>query len=421
MDKKNRPGVFYGYIIVLACFLFQGIGIGIYSGFGVFFKPLITEFGWSRAMVSGAASMAFLVMGALGILVGTLNDRSGPRILMLASGVFFGAGYFLFSRVQSAWELYLCYGLVVGIGLSSIDVIALTTTARWFVRRRGTMTGLVKVGTGAGQLVMPIIAGLLILHYGWRTAAASLGLVALVFIMGSGMLLRRDPGQMGMNPDGDSRPEPLPTGNTVEGLAARDVLRIRQFYALCLMNFLVVSCLMTIIVHIVPHAQDTGLDPIRAAGVLSVIGGVSMAGRLLSGVAIDIFGNKKSLFIFYGFLLFSLLWLRTAEELWAFYLFATTYGVAHGGFFTMFSPIVAGQFGVRSHGLVIGIVAFAGTGGGALGPVLAGHIFDRAQSYQPVFLILIGTVLAGLALTPFLKPAAASRHSTLSSPERTPG
>ena len=90
------------------------------------------------------------------------------------------------------------------------------------------------------------------------------------------------------------------------------------------------------------------------------------------------------------------------------YLFAIFYGLAHGGFFTLISPLVAGLFGVGSHGVLIGIVVFAGTAGGAFGPVLAGYLFDRVQSYQPVFLLLIGAALAGLALTPFLKPVVRS-------------
>jgi len=406
MGKKGSSGVFYGYVIVLACFLFQGVGIGSHIGFGVFFKPLLTEFGCSRATVSGAASMAFLLMGALGVLVGSLNDRFGPRALMVVTGIFYGSGYFLLSQVHSVWQLYLFYGLVVGIGLSSIDVLALTTTARWFVRRRGTMTGFMKVGTGAGQLAMPLTAGLLILHYGWRNASVGVGVIALIFIVGSGLLLRRDPSQMGLLPDGDGGSKRAPAGRSEEGLSFREALRTRQLFALCLMNFLVVGSLMTVMVHIVPHAQDTGLDPIKAAGVLSTIGGVSMAGRLLTGLAIDRFGNRKSILVCFGFLMISLLWLRTAGELWMLYLFAAIYGVAHGGFFTLISPIVAELFGVGSHGVLIGIVAFTGTAGGAFGPVLAGHIFDKAHSYQPVFLLLIGAALAGLALTPFLKPAS---------------
>ena len=151
MDEAKKRKFFYGYVIAAACFGIQAIGIGTYIAFGIFFNPLISEFGWSRATISGASSVAFILMGLLGILVGRLNDRIGPRKMMTVTGVFFGLGYFLMSRLGAVWQLYLFYGIIIGIGMSSIDVIPLSTTARWFVRKRGIMTGIVKVGTGAGQ------------------------------------------------------------------------------------------------------------------------------------------------------------------------------------------------------------------------------------------------------------------------------
>jgi MFS family permease len=405
MGEKKTPKFFYGYVIVLACFLVQGIGVGAYIAFGVFFKPLLVEFGWSRAAISGASSMAFFLMGFLGILVGNLNDRFGPRIIMAVTGLFYGFGYFLFSQLNSVWELYLFYGLVVGIGLSSTDVISLTTTARWFVRRRGVMTGLVKVGTGAGQLVMPLLAGILILGYGWRYASVFIGIIVLVFIIGSGQLLRRDPSQMGQLTDGDRDPVAGGVSASEVGLSLQEALRSGRFWMVCIINLLAVYCLLTIIVHIVPHATDIGMEPIKAAGVLSTIGGVSMVGRLLTGIAIDRIGNKKSMIMCFVLMIASFSWLQVAGEMWMLYLFAVIYGLAHGGFFTVVSPIVAELFGIGSHGVLFGIVVFSGTVGGSIGPVVAGHIFDMVSSYQLVFLILVGVGVADLLLALFLKPA----------------
>jgi MFS family permease len=164
--------------------------------------------------------------------------------------------------------------------------------------------------------------------------------------------------------------------------------------------------MLTILVHIVPHATDLGIGPIRAAGVLSTIGGVSMAGRASIGFAIDRIGNKTSMILCFVLLIVSFLWLQVAREMWMLYLFAVMYGLAHGGFFTVISPIVAELFGIFSHGVLFGIVVFSGTVGGAIGPVLAGHVFDRVGSYQLVFLILAGVGAAGLLLTLFVKPAA---------------
>jgi MFS family permease len=135
MNKAHKGKFFYGYVIATACFSIQAVGIGTYISFGVLFNPLISEFGWSRASIAGASSMAFLLMGLLGIVGGRLNDRIGPRKLMTVTGIFFGLGYLLMSRLETVWQLYLFFGLIFGIGLSSVDVISLTTIARWFVRK----------------------------------------------------------------------------------------------------------------------------------------------------------------------------------------------------------------------------------------------------------------------------------------------
>ncbi|MFO7984284.1 MAG: MFS transporter [Desulfatiglandaceae bacterium] len=399
----------YGSIIILACFLIQGIGVGSFVAYGVFFKPLVVEFGWSRATISGASSVAFLLMGLLGILAGNLNDRFGPRMIMTVTGVFFGCSYLLLSQLHTAWQLYLFYGLVAGIGLSSIDVIPLTTTARWFLSRRGLMTGLVKVGTGAGQLTIPLVAGLCITTLGWRHAYLIMGLIVLVFVIGSGQLLRRDPGQMGQFPDGRTTP---PTGaphDQETGLTVSEAIRTAPFWMLCTLNLLAVSSMLIILVHIVPHATDMGIETVKAAGVLSTIGGVSMLGRLTVGLAIDRIGTKRCMIICLTLLILSFLWLNMAKGVWMLYVFATVYGISHGGIFTVISPLVADLFGIRSHGALFGIVAFSGTVGGAIGPVLAGHVFDVTRSYHLIFLGLVGLACMSLLLTWFLKPAVAQK------------
>ena len=119
----KKPPLFYGYTIILASFFIQAIVWGISNSFGVFFAPLINEFSWSRATISGAASLCFLVHGLSSMLMGNLNDRLGPRLIMSACGIFLGIGFLLMAKVNSAWQLYLFYGLIVGIGLGGIDVI----------------------------------------------------------------------------------------------------------------------------------------------------------------------------------------------------------------------------------------------------------------------------------------------------------
>ena len=404
MAETPKDKFLYGYVIAASCFAIQAVGIGTYFSYGVLFNPLIAEFGWSRAVVAGASSIAFLLMGILGIGVGRLNDRIGPRKLMTVTGVFFGLGYLLLFKLDAIWQLYVFFGIIFGIGLSSIDVIALTTIARWFVKKRGFVTGIVKVGTGAGQMTIPFLASILILRYGWRYSCVIIGLAVLVILVAIAQLMRRDPSLMGLSPDGDAQGSAGSAISAAEGLTLHEALRTRQFWTLCAAFLAVVFCLMIVMVHIVPLAHDIGFSTTRAAGILSTIGGVSMAGRFISGLAIDRVGSKKVMLFCFILLIAALLWLQMAKTLWMLFFFAAIYGIAHGGFFTTLSPIVAEFFGIKSHGALFGIAMFNGTLGGAIGPFLAGYIFDVTAGYAAAIWICWLVAAIGFVLIFLLKP-----------------
>lgn len=397
----KKPALFYGYVVAAACFAIQATGVGSHIAFGVFFKPLLADFGWPRSALAGAHSLAFVLSGFIGIFMGRLNDRVGPRVVLTVTALFFGLGLFLMSTVTSLWQIYLFYGIVVGIGLSPVDVIALSTTARWFVRRRSMMSGIVKVGTGTGQLIVPFAASLLILSYGWRTSYVLLAVFVTIMLAGIGQLMRRDPSQMGLLPDGDTQTGSAEFQGAEKGFSFREALRMRQFWTICFTNLTIVFALMITIVHIVPHAMDLGLPATAAAGVLSTIAGASMVGRLLIGITADRAGIRACMIFCFILLILDFLWLQAAKELWMLYLFAGFYGIGHGGHFTLISPLVAEHFGIRSHGVLFGIVVFAGTAGGAAGPILAGHLFDITGSYSSAFWICaaVGCTALGLLLS----------------------
>lgn len=413
MDKTKTDNFFYSYVIVAACFSIQAIGVGTYISYGVFFNQLSSEFGWSRATISGASSAAFFLMGLLGIFVGRLNDRIGPRKIMTVTSSFFGLGLLLMSRLDTVWQLYLFYGVIIGIGLSSVDVIALSTTARWFVKKRGVMTGIVKVGTGMGQLMIPLAASLLIKSYGWRTSYLIIGVAGLLLLVSIAQLLRRDPIQMGLSLNHEKKMSTDNLGLIEEGLSLHKAAHTRQFWMICAVNLVVVFCLMIIMVHIVPYARDMNVSTLRAASVLSIIGGVSMIGRFITGIAIDRIGSKRVIIVCFILLMVELLWLQMANDLWMLYLFAVFYGITHGGFFTAISPIVAEFFGISAHGVLFGIVAFSGTIGGAIGPFVAGYIFDITAGYSLAFWLCTLVSTLGLVLIVLLKPIKkkASVHS----------
>ncbi len=394
---------FYGYWIIASCAGIQAIGVGTYVSFGVFFKPLIAEFDCSRATLSGVHSLAFLLSGLFGILVGRLCDKFGPRVLMTVAGLFFGTSILLISTIHTPWQLYLYYSLLFGVGLSAVDVIPLNTTARWFVRQRGIMTGIVKMGTGFGQMVMPLMASLLIENFGWRKAYSIIGGMGMVLIVLIAQVLRHDPAQMGLLPDA-KKPETRVLRLEVGETSFREAIRTRQFWIIFFANLSVCFTLLSIMVHIVPHAIDIGLSPTTAASILSMIGGVSMVGRFFIGNTIDRIGNRRSMILCFILLIIVLLWLQISKSLWMLYLFAAMYGFTHGGFFTVISPIVAEYFGIRSHGLLFGLVAFSGALGGFIGPIFTGSLFDLTANYKTAFWGCLIAVAIGLVLILSLRP-----------------
>ena len=400
-----RARYFYGYNIVAAGFIIQAVGVGAMFTYGAFFKEFQAEFGWSRAAISGASSLAFLMMGLVGVIAGKMNDRIGPKFIIVASGISLGIGYLLMSRLQTLWQLYLIYGVLVGIGFSTHDVITLSTVARWFIKRRGMMSGIVKVGTGSGQFLVPLIATLLIAAYGWRNSYFIIGAASLVIFVAVAQVLSRDPQGIGLLPDGDSS-KSFDNGkkSREESVTLRVAARTRQFWIICIAEFAIFFCLLTVIVHIVPHAMDLELAPPTAVGVLSTIGGASMLGRIVIGTANDKIGGKRSLVICFILLLCGLFWLNVASEAWMLFLFAVIYGFAHGGFFTVISPTIAEFFGTGSHGVLFGIVLASGTIGGAAGPLMAGRTFDVTGSYRIAFLVLILLAVIGFFLITLLRP-----------------
>jgi len=393
-----RPSFFYGYVVVGLGFLIQGIFWGIYRTFGIFFNPLIAEFGWSRAAVSSAASATWLLFGFGSILIGALTDRFSPRLTLSVCGFLFGLGYLLMSGLDSIWQLYLFYGLIVAIGFSASDVVPLSTIARWFAKKRGTATGLCKIGTGLGMTVIPLLASRLIGTYGWRSSYAVLGAAAMVALVSLAQFLKRDPSQLGQTPYGEGTGT-IPDASAVEGgLPLQEAIRTRQFWTVCMAYLLLAFISETVMIHSVPHAVDLGISATKAATMLAIIGGASIASRSVIGIVSDRLGIKRAMAMCFVPLMSGLLCLQLAEGLWMLYAFAALYGLSHGGFFTLISPTLAQLFGTVSHGAIFGIILASAAVGGAIGPVMAGRIFDVTGSYSTPFLIISALSVAALML-----------------------
>ncbi len=409
-----RSTLFYGWVIVAASTILLTMQAGIFYSFGVFFKPVAADFGWSRAVTSGAHSVLMLSHGAFAAPMGWLADRFGPAKVMVFCGFATGLGLVLTSQTNALWQFYLTYGLVVGIGLSGGMPVTTGTTARWFVKRRGLTLGIVSAGVGLGTLIVLPMAERLIAAFAWSGAYFILGITSWIVMITCALFLRRDPEGMGYQAYGVQRP---PTEANTDhsreisyvapgtGISLRAAVRTRPLWLLFLTYFLFSLCLQMIMVHLVNYTTDLGITPLVAATLLSVVGIGSMFGRVAMGAASDRIGSSNALAICCLVLGISLLWLLFARELWMFYLFAIVFGFAYGGEIPQMAALVGQLFGLRSVAALVGVVLIGLSIGGALGSLMGGRIFDLTQSYQVAFTVAVVVSFATVILALMLRRA----------------
>ena len=399
---KSR--LYYGYIVVGASFIIMILAHGLFNVFGIFFNPLIEEFGWTRAAISGAYSLSTVLQGVLGIAVGGLVDRFGPRIVVTVCGVFLGAGYMLMSQVNTVWQMYLFYGVIIGIGMSGLWVPMLSPISRWFVTRRSMMTGIVMSGMTVGGIVAPLVVSRLLIAYDWRQTFIIVGGVVLVFTVLLAQLLKRDPGRHGpsLNSAGEDPQSKSPPA--VIGYSFKEAAQTLQFW----LFIAILICFgygIAIGIHLYPHITGLGFSGVSAANVMAVNGGVGIIGNIFVGGFIgDRIGNRKVLILGFALIVAALVWLLYSNELWMFYLFAIVLGISMGSIGTSESPLVARLFGLKNHGLIYAIIVLGFTGGAAVGPLLTGYIHDITGSYHNAFLVSIALAVVGLVLSALLKP-----------------
>ena len=403
---------FYGWVIVALCTISLAVQAGIVYSFGIFFKPLAADFGLSRAATSGVYSLNMISNGVFAILTGWLTDRFGPAKIAVLCSFAIGLGLVLTSQVNALWQLYLTYGLIVGIGLSGGFSIGTGTTARWFVKRRGLALGIVSSGVGLGTLTILPIAERLIAAFGWSTAYFILGIAALVVLIPSALLLRRDPEAMGcraygveillLESDTDHKDRTRHTSSEA-GITLLTAARTRPLWVLISIYFLFSISLQMIMVHLVNYATDIGIATLVAATLLSVVGISSIAGRLIMGAASDRIGSNNALLICCVVLVTSLLWLIFARELWMFYLFAIVFGFAYGGEVPQIPALISQFFGLRAVAALVGTVFLGMAIGGSLGSWIGGQVFDVTHSYQIAFVIAAIAGLFAVVITLILK------------------
>ena len=408
IEPRVGRHLFYGHVVAAVSSFIMVLVFAVHYAFGIFFKPVMTDFGWTRAATAGAFSLVWVVHGALAFVMGDLNDRIGPRVVLTVGTILVGTGFLLMSGVGAIWQLYLFYGVIVGAGLGGTFVPLTSTTARWFVARRGLVTGIVAAGVGVGALIGPPIASALIRAYDWRVSYRVLGAVVLVGGVVAAQWLRRDPAQMGLRAYGEGvTTENRPIDGHV-GLTLGQALATSQFWAAALVFFCYGFALSAILLHLAPHVTDLGLSATTAANILATLGGVSVIGKVVMGGVVDVIGNKKVYIVSFALMIASLLWLVRMSDPWMFFAFAAIFGFAYGGLATAHAPLVAWLFGMKRHGVVFGACFNGWTLGCAAGPLVAGYLYDRQHNYDTAFIVCAALALAGMLVTLRLTPVEAA-------------
>ena len=394
----------YGWVIVV-------ISIGVLAGqalsfgsFGVFFKHLTTEFNWDRGALSAAFSIMILVTGGLALVAGRLTDRYGPRPIVTIGGLSAGIAFLLMSQISSLWQVYLIWGILMGISFCFCLLSIMAIIPKWFIKRRGIAMGVTMAGSGIGGIISPLLAQWLISAYGWRHAFIILGLITIIIITPIAQFIKHSPQRVGLKPYGgdeiaeiiEDKPSP---GSATEGLSFRQAIRTSRFwlFALILAGFF--FCFSSMMVHIVPHATDIGIPEVIAASILSIIAGISIFARLAIGFISDRLGGTLALSICVSLGTLTLICLLFAQEIWMFYLFAVLHGFSFGSIATLVPIVPAELFGLKSLGVIMGGIILLATIGEAIGAPLTGSIFDITGSYRLAFLICTGISTATVILS----------------------
>lgn len=401
MANTKRADIHYAWIILAVTFACLFVASALRSIPGIIMLSLEHEFRWSREMISGAVSINLLLFGLAGPFLGRLMDLYGTKAitLIMITLVTLGAGGSIF--MLEPWQLYLCWGVVIGAGSGGISIVMGSAVVnRWFQQRRGLALGILGAAFSSGQLIFtPVIMNLNI-HMGWRAATLLvtllLGLVVLPLVM---ILMADDPLVKGIQPYGASDvavsvtpPDPQPM---------RSAMANPQFWLLAfsfgICGFTTSGLLQT---HLIAHGIEHGFPEMTMGVSLGIMGATDMIGTVLSGWLCDRFGKRRPLAIYYTLRGVSLLLLPYVESTGQLMAFSVLYGLNWLSTVPATSALTADLFGKQNIGVVFGWICFAHQVGAALASYGAGYLHHLVGNYTLAFIIsgLFALVAVGLVV-----------------------
>ena len=388
-DRGAERRTFGIAVLVVSTYLVMTANGGMFL-LVVSLKQVAGDFDWPRTVPSLAYALFFAGTGVGGIAMGYWFDRSGAGPVTLLGLTMIGAGAVLVSSIDSRWQLYLVYGVMIGLlGYASIYGPLCINVMRWFEHRRGFAVGLVTAGEGIGGTIWPPVFRYLNETVGWRDTYLWFGVFVLVTALPLSVVLwRRMPTR-----DVGSRDE---GGRIVDSHAVAPTIRKRALglsafatqTAICLA---IVGCCVSMaipVAHLVAHASDLGHATARAAEMLAIALFISTVIRFVVGaLVVDRFGGLVALLVFSALQTAAMLFYAVVDGMLALYAVSALFGIGYGGINICYPVLVREHLPPAEAGRRLGVILLFGTLGMALGGWLAGYIFDSTGSYTPAFLI----------------------------------
>ncbi len=401
---------YYGWLIVGVAFVTMAIAVSARTAFSLLLPPLIDEFGWHRGVVAGAFSFGFLFSAVLSPMVGRIMDRKGPRLVIESGVVLVTAGLLLAPAIANPWQLYATLGVLVGAGANLMTFTAHSLfLPNWFVRRRGLAISIAFSGVGVGAIVLLPWLQSIIVGDGWRASCWVMGLLVACVLGPLNLLVWRQPQDIGLLPDGDSRavadqrrgPSNVvdPAWASVDWTLAR-AMRTGRFWWLVLGYFCALFAWYAVQVHQTKYLIEVGFTPIVAAWALGIVSVVAIPGQIGLGALSDRIGREwvwtagcAGFAICYA----ALIALEQAPSTVLLYVMVISQGSLGYALTSIMGPIVAEIFESRHYGSIFGTLSVPLILGGAAGPWVSGVIHDATGSYRMAFLLAIACCVASAA------------------------
>jgi MFS family permease len=403
-----KTPISYRWLVVIASTL---VLVGFYGTeitFGVFLKPLINEFQWSRTMLSGAMSTMAGIAGPVGILTGRLTDKYGARLVVTVGAILAGLGFFMLSRANSLWHIYVFFGVFMGICQSTGWTPLIATASKWFNDKRVLAIGVVTSGLTIGHMIFPPFVAYSISHSGWRATYLIQAIIVIILAIPAIVLLGRkpeEPRETVHKNDSSKQATQRNIENNTEQWSGTVLQAITSlpFLMLATIGFVTATGFYFLATHIVAYATDTGIAATSAALIFTFMSVSNITGKLLVWRVVERLGNRLTLFILLVLQAVAFFLLIVSRSLWALYLLGVVFGLGLGSTIPVRMGMVSELFGTKTVGVLLGIIGIAWAAGGIAGPILAGYVFDLSQSYDIAFAAGGFLMVLGMVATYFLK------------------